>query len=762
MKTSTPKRIKKREFVPIFKRTVLVFALILMIVYLASLLLNSSVFYSESASMNALLHLDRDLEVANNLADEHFDDLYAIADQLQYADSKSVVDEVVYSYIGDDRFGDLRYYSNGQTFSAQGTVVTTEVNDALYALSESKKAGATAVYFDMVVEKDCIALFVPVRGSAYVDGLLSILPARELIVMDTVLNETACCTAIVKPEDGRILSGVCADDFSTSLGSNLYDFISTLTSDNYAVQSVTETISNHEKGTCTVDAFGVSYTVAVAPMDTFDGHILLVSVSISDQLTEMERTFINHIISVMAIAVVALIVSLVYAILYYRKTRRELSEALLTDPTLECANDEQFRRDALRVIYASKSNYAIVACTVRQYGFLYDNLGEQKTIEMLKYIVKVLESSGSGNETFAYSGDGKFMLLMQHTSDRAIRGKIHLFEAIINKLDILRETHTVMKFNVGVYHVFAGVRRRTVPEMMECASLACDYAKSNVNDPFVVYTETVNAEIARGEKIEAQMETALENHDFKLFLQPKYNVARDCIDSAEALVRWFDPNRGDYLFPAEFIELFETNGFIVKLDKFIYMEVLNYLSRATERGEKIVPVSVNVSRVTAMSDDFLDFYVGQKKLHRIGDGFLTLEFTESFAMENYEKIADIVEVLHNNGMRCSIDDFGVGYSSFNILKQIPMDELKLDRLFLAAGKDSARDRLIIEAVMKLAKSLKMSIVQEGVETKELFDLVVGLGCDVVQGYYYAKALPLEEYRIFLNSNTSIKYKSLVK
>ena len=154
MKTSTPTRIKKREFVPIFKRTVLVFALILMIVYLASLLLNSSVFYSESASKNALLHLDRDLEVANNLADEHFDDLYAIADQLQYADSKSVVDEVVYSYIGDDRFGDLRYYSNGQTFSAQGTVVTTEVNDALYALSESKKAGATAVYFDMVVEKD--------------------------------------------------------------------------------------------------------------------------------------------------------------------------------------------------------------------------------------------------------------------------------------------------------------------------------------------------------------------------------------------------------------------------------------------------------------------------------------------------------------------------------------------------------------------------------------------------------------------------------
>ncbi len=761
MKTTKPAE-RSHEFVPILKRTVLIFALLLMIIYLISLILNSSTFYHEAASKNALLHMDRDLEAANNLADEHFDNLYAIADQLQYADSAALVRDTVASYIGDHRFGDLRYYSDGKAYSAQGSPVTEEVNDALFALAESKKAGSTAVYFDSVVEQDCIALFVPVRGSEYIDGLLSILPARSLITLDTVLNDAACAVAIVKPEDGRVLEGLTSKDVTFSLGGNLYDFVSTLTNDPFAVREVNDLVDMRTRSTCTIDAFGVSYTVATAPMDTFDGHVTLVTLSVSDNLTGMERTFINHIVSVMVIAVAALAISLIYAILYYRKARHELSDALLTDPTLECANDEQFRRDTVRVLYGTKTGYAIVACSVRQFSFLYDNLGEQKTIETLKHIVKVLENSLTGNDTFAYSGEGKFMLLLAHTTDRALKGRMRLLESIVNKFETLRESRTALKFNIGVYHALAGGRRRTVPEMMECASMACEYAKSNVNDPFVVYTETVSSEIARDEKIEAQMEAALENRDFKLFLQPKYNVARDCIDSAEALVRWFDPNRGDYLFPAQFIELFETNGFIEKLDKFIYMEVLSYLSRAAERGEKIVPVSVNVSRVTAMSDDFINFYVGQKKMHRIGDGFITLEFTESFAMENYEKIYDIVDVLHKNGMRCSIDDFGVGYSSFNILKQIPMDEIKLDRIFLQMSNDTERDRLILEAVMQLAHSLHMTVVQEGVETQELFELVTSLGCNVVQGYYYAKAIPLEEYRIFMNSNTSIKYKAKVK
>ena len=224
----------------------------------------------------------------------------------------------------------------------------------------------------------------------------------------------------------------------------------------------------------------------------------------------------------------------------------------------------------------------------------------------------------------------------------------------------------------------------------------------------------------------------------------------------------YQDKKGEYRFPGAFIGLFETNGFIIKLDKFIYIEVLKYLSHASERGEKVVPIAVNVSRVTATDPDFLDFYIGNKRKYGIGDGFITLELTESFAVENYERIEEIVAELHQNGIRCSMDDFGSGYSSFNILKQVTFDELKLDRLFLTPGKDPKRSDAIIRTVIRLAHDLGISVVQEGVETEEMFNSVLAMGCEVVQGYYYAKAISLEEFRVFVATNTSIKYKAKVK
>ena len=298
--------------------------------------------------------------------------------------------------------------------------------------------------------------------------------------------------------------------------------------------------------------------------------------------------------------------------------------------------------------------------------------------------------------------------------------------------------------------------------MMECASTASDHNSENLGEMFTMFNEQVSSSMARNDQIEAMMESALENREFRAFVQPKYNVANDRIDSVETLVRWFDPRRGEYMFPAEFIPLFETNGFIVKLDHFVYLEMLEFISSSAERGEKVVPIAVNVSRVTASNADFLNFYIGNKKKYRIPDGIITLELTESLAMENYDQIAHLVDELHKNGIRCSIDDFGSGYSSFNILNRIPFDELKLDAIFTKSGGNAQRDDTILSSMIGLAKSMNMVVVQEGVETEAMFNKVVSMGVDVVQGYYYAKAIPLEEFKIFVNSNTSIKYKSKVK
>ena len=228
-------------------------------------------------------------------------------------------------------------------------------------------------------------------------------------------------------------------------------------------------------------------------------------------------------------------------------------------------------------------------------------------------------------------------------------------------------------------------------------------------------------------------------------MQPKYSVARDKIDSAEALVRWFDPATGEYRFPAAFISLFETNGFIVKIDQFLYLEVLKYLNQATQRGDKIVPISLNVSRVTALSPDFIDFYIGNKKKYQIGDNFLTLELTESFAMENYEKLREIIKALHENGIRCSIDDFGSGYSSLNMLSSMPIDVLKMDMAFIRNIERNERDFRLVELIIDIARYLKVPVVAEGVETENQLRLLRNAGCDLVQGYYFSPPLCAAEF-----------------
>jgi EAL domain-containing protein (putative c-di-GMP-specific phosphodiesterase class I) len=200
------------------------------------------------------------------------------------------------------------------------------------------------------------------------------------------------------------------------------------------------------------------------------------------------------------------------------------------------------------------------------------------------------------------------------------------------------------------------------------------------------------------------------------------------------------------------LPVFEANGFIIKLDHYVYERVCRYISESIERNQRVYPVSVNISRVTAIQPDFKEYYADMKNRYHIPDGMLVLEFTESFADENYERLNQTITHMHRNGFLCSIDDFGSGYSSYNILKQVRMDEIKLDRFFIQKGIADDRDRLILGQVIQIAKSLGMNIVQEGVETLGEVEMLRQLGCDIVQGYYYSKPLMLLDYLSFIEEH----------
>ena len=733
-----------------------------LVMYFISLVSGYTPFFEEAAYKNAILDLQIDSARADGMMAYHYDNLYDIGDRVAELTTKEEVDEVFSSYIGSDteEFGDLRYFSDGKVYDPQGLEDTSELDPAIEELARARRQGCSAIYFDSPTKYDCVAFYVPI-DSAVVDGIVSIVPARGIVNLDTVRNERSELVALIDTS-GKILADSVSPDSDYYAGNNFFDFIKHITYSNVDSSLVMTSVSENATDAVHITVDGDMHTVAFQPLESANDKIIIISMSKSELLTQSELTYVRHILTVLIIAILSVIISVAYALLFHKQSKKDLYTLNLTDPVTECANAESFRLSAINILNKSESKrYVIIAYEIRQFLYASSVLGQEGIRSVLKSIVKILGNFSDESETFGYAGEGRFYILSRFGTERALRDRLKLFESLVNKNEEIQHKNTAIKFNVGICPVYEN-KRHTVLELMEFALRAADQAKTDVRAPYVFYTEEINKTVAHNEKIEAQMESALANGDFKIFLQPKYNVKTDSIDSAEALVRWYDPDRGDYIFPNEFISLFEQNGFITKLDRYVYMEIMKYFQKAAEHGDKVVPISVNVSRVTASSPDFIEFYTGNKKRYGIGDGFITLEFTESFAMEDYETISEIVFKLHQNGMKCSIDDFGAGYSSFNILKNIPMDELKLDRFFLNRGYSAERDNQLIETVITLAKSMKMTVVQEGVENKEMFDRIVRMGCDVVQGYYYAKAIPLEEYKIFLNSNTSIKYKAKVK
>lgn len=754
---------RKRAPITVIGIASLLLILVFLVVYMFTVLLSSSEFFRESAEKNAILCFEEDIVRAEELANAHFKNLYDISDRIKKLDSREAIDDLMESYVGSELFGDLRYYSGGKAYAPSGSVVVEETPEAIAyieALVTSNFEGVTPIYTDSNLELDLIAFFIPVRGSAYVDGLLSMLPARNIIDVGEVINDKASAVAIIAP-GGKVISDTVSEDFGRSIGNNFYLFTDALTNDKNESVRVSEAVAKGEKTACSIAAAEADYTVAVTPLSRFSNNLTLVSISESEGLIAPELTYIRHIVTLLVISILAIAVGIVYATLYHKKTQKALNAAALEDSRLECPNAEQFKLNAKSLMISSRHKYSVALVSIRSFMYFNEQLGERSATEVLRALAKIIQSLSNSQECYGYLGDGKFAVLMIHANSRSVGDKLKLIETIINRNELLVERGLKIRFAAGVYNVFSG-QRRSVQEMIDCAATACSFSEDNIKTTYTLFTEEVRAEIARNERIEAMMESALANGDFRLFLQPKYDVHHDVIHSAEALVRWFDPEKGEYKFPGEFIPLFETNGFIVKLDHFVYIEVLEYLSHAAEKGEKVVPIAVNVSRVTATSPDFINFYVGNKKKYGIPDNFVTLELTESFAMEDYDKISTIIAALHNSGMRCSIDDFGSGYSSFSILKQINVDELKLDSVFLKRGINVERDDNLLSTIIGLAKSMGMSVVQEGVETKEMFDKTVAMGCDVIQGYYYAKAISVEEFKMFINTNTSIKYKSLVK
>ena len=255
------------------------------------------------------------------------------------------------------------------------------------------------------------------------------------------------------------------------------------------------------------------------------------------------------------------------------------------------------------------------------------------------------------------------------------------------------------------------------------------------------YDSSMKSELHKKQEIEESMKNALLDHEFVMYLQPKYSISTNRIIGAEALARWIHPEKG-VISPADFIPIFEENGFILTLDRFIWEEACKKIRELIDMGIDPVPISVNISREYVHTYDVIGELQRLIEKYDVPINMLELEITETADPNGVE---DTVKLMKQAGFTMLMDDFGSGYSSLNMLKSTPFDVLKIDRHFLEEFMDSDRGRKIIEHTISMSRDIGLGIIAEGVETGDQAEFLSRCGCDSAQGFYYSKPIPAADF-----------------
>ncbi len=432
-----------------------------------------------------------------------------------------------------------------------------------------------------------------------------------------------------------------------------------------------------------------------------------------------------------------------------------------------------------RIILNATETDALTGLYIREFFFIYvsrfqmfdpDRAMDAVTLDVNKlHIVNELKGREYGDAVLKKIAD-RMKRIAEQTDGIACRcdgGRFFLFIAhqepdVYAKWydEISEEANEVadgpkVTLRIGVYqNVDRGIE---VEQSFDRATLACNTPHNQYGSKYALYDMQMREKEIYSEKLLGDMAAALEQKQFKVFYQPKYRITGDVPElcSAEALVRWFHPELG-FVSPGAFIPLFETNGLINKLDRYVWREAAAQVRAWKEKFGVTIPVSVNVSRMDIYDPDLEGELLRIVAENGLKTNELYLEITESAYTENSEQIINTVARLRKAGFVVEMDDFGSGYSSLNMLATLPIDVLKLDMRFIRNICESEKDYRLVKLMINTASVMSIPTVAEGVETEEQFRLLKAGGCDMVQGYYFSKPLPAHDFEELIGRETKIR------
>lgn len=746
---------KKRVFLSfstIYRRVLVIFLVICALIAvfsfqyymrLSSTIREESEGYLQEVSRRIGSNIDR-------IVNDNYDVLYTMAVSLEYSGVERIED--VQNMLHKQK--EFWNYENILLIDQEGTAYNLSSTETFLTLDQTVREGLlsgqeTMSTTQIIKNQEYILFSVPLKNIAIGEKTMVALAG---CYAPSSFNQVLSMSSFNEQAYSQIVttSGtVVVRSFSPYAFKSGYNIFSTLQDaklkEKRSLEKVAEDMTESRSGQISFEQEGKGTYMVYTPIAPEDWYLLtFVPVEVVNEKSNLLLQSTMLICGLITVIFAGLSAALVYI---FNNHKRKLEHIAYVDEVTGGNSIQRFYELASELISPSDSGkYALVYTNIVKFKVLNEELGSANCDDILKLFGMHIAERLTARECMGRHSADHFCILVEFSGEQVLLDKFKQWhteaERVVLEKQILWAL-PMMEF--GIYVIENG--SLPFPQMIDRAKLALREMSHTVDSKLrcAFYNDSIRRQLLREKQIEDKMEKALLDKEFKVFLQPKYHLPEEHIGGAEALVRWQSSGEG-MIYPDEFIPLFEKNGFILQLDLFVFETVCRTLRKWIDQGLTPVKISVNCSRLHFRTPNFVHDYDRVAEKYSVDRSLIEIEVTESMVLEDSAQLINIVHNIKSAGFGCSMDDFGSGYSSLNLIQTIPVDVLKLDKIFFRAeGLEIQRTEAVVSNVVSMAKALSMDTVAEGVEERTQVEMLKRAGCDYVQGYVFARPMEISAF-----------------
>lgn len=689
-------------------------------------------------------------DVLNQQADGFSSRMQSIQRQMNLmADSISVVrgvqsDEDLSSFLGRKSkisgFDELAFIDeNGKVVPSDFSIPTGEAMSVLQPSFEGER-------LVLPLEGQKILYSVPVWNDGRVSGVLA--GTRDKKNMQTLLQSDSFqgqgLMCIVDHKGEVIVAPTDIDPFLRledifKEGGDSEEF--------HSVQEMKGNLENQEGGVIRFTAVnGEKLVLSYNSLGVNDW--MLLSLIPENLISSKATGYITWTFVAIGITILVFACFLFFIFHFYQGNKRHLERVAYMDAVTGGMNNSAFQAQYFKEIHSGKPvSFSVVLLNIKGFKLINEKFGASFGDETLKSVYQNIKSCLKSGE-FCARGDADnfFLCLKEHEPD-SVQSRLNV---IMEKINSRVQSEDFLEFYQGAYIV--DDPDTDIMLIEDRARTAYQSSKSDDSAKCTFYDASFTKKLQMERELNAMFYSALEKKEFQLYLQPKVRIKTGRIEGAEALVRWLHTDRG-IISPSQFIPIFERSGKICRLDAYMFEEVCTLIEKWKNSGTEPVPISVNLSRRHFDEPDFLLRFADTARKYHVPRNMIEFELTESIFFDNtkIKIVKESIKQMHKLGFLCSLDDFGSGFSSLGLIKEFDVDAIKMDKQFFTDVSDQ-KSQDIIKCLIELAEKLHMRTVAEGIETEEQLRYMRQFECDLVQGYVYAKPMPVGEFEEWVKKN----------